>query len=173
MMVDKASQWWARSLAGLLLTAWPLFSAAADKTDSKMLFDTQLLDLDGQPLSLDKYRGKPLIVNFWARLCIPCRTELPELNALNEKYRAEGLTIVGVAVEDQRESIRDFVEAYQLDYPIAVGRDASISLMQAMGNEIAGLPFTVVVDRDGNIVQQKMGVMTPEDIRIALDTILR
>ncbi len=139
--------------------------------ESDLLFETPLMDLDGQPATLAGYRGKPLIVNFWARICYPCREELPALDILNEQYRDE-LAVVALAVEDQPESVREFANAYQLDLPIVLGKDAGIDLMQTLGNKIAGLPYTVVIDRHGVIVLKKMGALSPEEIEGILKTVL-
>ncbi len=173
-MPEKMSHSLFRSAAAVLAAALlPLFSGAAlGASDSDVLFNARLTDLDGKPASLESYRGKPLIVNFWARLCMPCRAEMPELNALSEKYRDKGLAVVGIAVEDETASIHDFVKAYELNYPMMHGKDAGIRMMMELDNKIAGLPFTVVVDRNGRIVQQKMGALTPADIQKAVDAVL-
>jgi thiol-disulfide isomerase/thioredoxin len=150
-------------IVAAILSFAPL--SAIHAADSTALFNTPFTDLSGHPASLDQYRGQPLIVNFWARLCIPCRTELPELNLLNRRYQNQGLTVVGIAVEDQVESVSDFISAYQIDYPILLGKDAGIQLMAALDNKIAGIPFTVAIDRNGKIVRKKMGTLNPQKIQ--------
>jgi len=160
-------------LSLLTLTPATLLYAQASAADSKPFFDAALTDLQGQETALSGYRGKPLIINFWARICGPCRTELPALNALYQAHAAQGLNVVGVAIEEPTKSVRDFVAAYQLEYPMVAGREEGIRLMQQAGNEIAGLPFTVVIDRDGNIVQQKIGAMTEQEMQQAVETLLK
>ncbi|GHT90882.1 thioredoxin [Betaproteobacteria bacterium] len=139
--------------------------------DSEILFTTPLTDLYGQPVRLQDYRGKPLIVNFWARICPSCREELPLLNTISHSH-AQALTVIGIAVEAQAEAVHDFVAAYQLDYPMLIGQEAGIRMMTGLGNNIAGLPFTVFVDATGQVVRQKMGALTEAEIADALDALL-
>lgn len=158
--------------AALLLTA-AFASPAFAAPGSAPFFETGLLDLDGKPTTLASYRGKPLVVNFWARLCYPCRTEIPELVEVQKQHEKQELAIVAVAVEDQPESIRDFAKAYGFDLPIVLGRDAAIALMQGNGNQIAGIPYTVAIDRNGAVVYTKAGALKSEDIQTMLEKVLR
>ncbi|MDR1350394.1 MAG: TlpA family protein disulfide reductase [Zoogloeaceae bacterium] len=144
---------------------------SAFAADGGILFTTPFTDLRGQPTSLQAWRGKPLIVNFWARACPPCREELPLLNRVSQRHARE-LTVIGIAVEDQAEAVRDFVAAYQLDYPMLIGRAAGIRLMADFGNHIAGLPFTLFIDATGRVVQKKMGALTEAEIAGALNVLL-
>lgn len=137
------------------------------------LFAATLSDLADKPAEMGAYRGKPLIVNFWARWCGPCRQEIPELAKLRAKYKAKGLEVVGIGIEDQTESVRDFAKAYEMNYPVVLGKSKGIWLMQALGNASAGLPFTVVIDRNGQIVSQKLGVMKQADLEAAAAAVLK
>lgn len=152
-----------------LTLANPVASICA--ADHEMLFTTPFMDLHDQPTNLQAYRGKPLMVNFWARACPPCREELPLLNSVSHRY-AQDLTVIGIAVEEQTEAVRDFVSAYELDYPILVGQQAGIRLMADFGNHIAGLPFTVFIDAKGKLVRQKTGALTEAEIVDALGVLL-
>jgi len=146
----------------LLLTAATVQAAAADH-----LFAVKLTGTDDKPVALESFRGKPLIVNFWARWCGPCRKEIPELVQVQDKYRKAGLVVLGIGLEDKAESVRDFMKAYDVNYTVLLARDQGIPLMQALGNVRAGLPFTVIIDRRGEILATKLGAMNREQLEAA------
>jgi thiol-disulfide isomerase/thioredoxin len=158
-----------QSLA-VLLVAWSLtgaglVSAEADATaGASAFFAATLSDLEDKPVALESLRGKPMVVNFWARWCGPCRDEIPELIKAHDRHRKGGLTIVGVAVEDNTPNVRDFAAAYKMSYLVLMGKDKSIDMMRDLGNSKAGLPFTVAIDRDGRIVARKTGLMKKADL---------
>lgn len=149
------------------------FSAAAGTTDSAQLFAATLTGVDGQPVNLDKFRGKPLIVNFWARWCPPCRKEIPELVKLQSEFGGRGLTVLGIAVEEDPAAVKEFATAYEVNYPLVVDKKKAIWLMQTLGNGSTGLPFTLLLDSQGNIVQRKMGLFTRQDFDAAIPLLLK
>lgn len=164
-----------KSLPGLLSLLFLLFLSFLNPvhaSESDLFFNTTLTDLDGKPVSLEIYRGKPLMVNFWARWCGPCRTEIPELNKISQQYEKQGLIVLGIAIEDQVDSVRDFAKAYEMRYPVLLAKEKGIPLMEALGNKRAGLPFTILIDRDGNITRQKLGVLNPAQLQTAAETLL-
>ena len=137
------------------------------------LFAAMLSGTDDKPVALAGLRGKPLIVNFWARWCAPCRVEIPELTKTQEKYRKRGLTVIGIGLEDKAESVRDFMKAYEMDYTVLLAKSGGIELMQALGNTRAGLPFTVAIDRRGEIVASKLGAMNRAELDAAAEAALK
>jgi thiol-disulfide isomerase/thioredoxin len=160
-----------RALLVSLALLLPLATSAAELPSSAPLFAATAVDTDNKPVALDSLRGKPLVVNFWARWCGPCRKEIPDLVEMNAKYRGKGLVIVGLAIEDAdaREAVRDFARAYEVDYSIllaSVGK--GVELMKALGNDKAGLPFTVVIDRNGKMVAKKLGAMSKAEMEAAI-----
>ena len=159
-----------------LLIALPAFAAsAADLPSAAPLFALTLPALDGQSVALASFKGKPLLVNFWARWCGPCRKEIPDLAALQAKYKGRGLVIIGIAVEDadKRDHLREFGQAYEMNYTSLIGgSEASIALMKALGNSKAGLPFTVIIDRDGRIRSSELGAMDQAEMEDAVRPIL-
>ena len=139
---------------------------------SALLFEATLNDLDDKPVALERYRGKPLIVNFWARWCGPCRVEIPELIAIRQAHKGK-LEVLGIGIEDKADAAKEFARAYEMDYPVFVAKDKGIPLMQALGNTKGGLPFTIVIDRNGQVVQKKMGIMKKADLEAAAELALK
>lgn len=173
---------WARrlrpvGLLGLLvcLTAFADGPAApsdkSDKSGSAPLFAATLFDFNNQPTSLVGHRGKPMILNFWARWCGPCRVEIPELVSLQK--RNTGVEILGLNIESNSATVRDFAYAYDVNYPVFLTREPGLALMQAMGNLKTVLPFTVVLNRHGTVVSTHVGAMTREKLDAAVELALK
>ena len=140
------------------------FSAAEEMPSSAPFFAATLDDLKDKPMAMESVRGKPILVNFWARWCGPCREEIPELVDVHAKHKANGLTMVGVAVEENTASVQEFAAAYKMDYLVLMGKDKSLDLMRALGNNRGFLPFTIAIDSSGKVVAKKMGVLTTDDL---------
>lgn len=162
-----------------LLLALAVFLAPlptfADAASAAPFFAAAAVDTDNKPAALEALRGKPLVVNFWARWCGPCRKEIPDLVEMDAKYRGKGLVIVGLAIEDadSREAVRDFAKAYEVDYRVLLaGVGKGVELMKALGNDKAGLPFTVVIDRNGRIAAKKLGAMSKAEMEAAIKRVL-
>lgn len=150
-----------------------LLSSAVHAASTDALFAAKLASSEDKPVALEAWRGKPLMVNFWARWCAPCRVEIPELVKTQEKYRKRGLTVIGIGLEDKAESVRDFMKAYEMNYTVLLAKTGGIELMQALGNSRAGLPFTVAVDRNGAIVASKLGAMNRAELDAAAEAALK
>lgn len=144
----------------------------AQAQTSTDLFSATLTGLDGKPQTLAQWRGKPVIVNFWARWCGPCRTEIPELVNLRQRHLTRGLEVIGIALEDKVEPVRDFARAYEMDYPILLAKDQGLALMKSLGNTRMGLPFTVAIDRSGRLAVIKMGAMNGKELIAAAEAVL-
>jgi thiol-disulfide isomerase/thioredoxin len=149
-----------------------MVATADEMPSSAPLFAATLNDLDDKPVALERYRGKPLIVNFWARWCGPCRVEIPELIAIRKAHKGK-LEVLGIGIEDKADAAKEFAKAYEMDYPVFVAREKGIPLMQALGNTKGGLPFTIVIDRNGQVVQKKMGIMKKADLDAAAELALK
>jgi thiol-disulfide isomerase/thioredoxin len=159
-----------RFLLGTLFICCSLFAHAQD---SAALFAASLPDQNNQIVALAEFRGKPLIVNFWARWCVPCRDEIPELKAVAQQHRTKGLTVIGIGLEDNVPNVQDFIKAYEMDYPLLFAQSQGIELMRALGNNKAGLPFTVFIDRKGMIVGHKLGRISRSQLDAAAATLLQ
>jgi thiol-disulfide isomerase/thioredoxin len=110
----------------------------------------------GQMQSLASWRGKPLIVNFWASWCPPCVKEMPELAELAQQLQPKGIFVLGMGV-DTAEHIQTFLAKHQITYPQYVLDTKGIELSQQLGNESGGLPFTVLIDSNGVIKKTYLG----------------
>jgi thiol-disulfide isomerase/thioredoxin len=117
--------------------------------------DLRLPDLAGQEKSLRDFLGQPLIINFWATWCAPCRREIPLLQQLRQAHHDEGLEIVGIAV-DFRTAVTDYVRARAIDYPLLIGEDRGLAAAEQFGMQTV-LPFSVFADAQGRIVAVKIG----------------
>ena len=162
-----------RILVILLVGIFPLRVVAEPGAS---LFEFVATDSNGKTVSLSSLRGKPLVINFWARWCAPCRKEIPDFVEMDAKYRSKGITIVGMALEEAqyREAVRDFVKTYAVDYPVLLtGTSKGVDLMMALGNDKSALPFTVIIDRNGQRVTQKLGAMTKAEMTAAIETAIK
>jgi len=117
--------------------------------------DVRIPDLAGKERSLRDYLGHPLIINFWATWCAPCRREMPLLQRLYTQYRPEGLQIVGVAL-DSRSAVEQYLRSTAVKYPLLVGEAEATAAVARFGIEPV-LPFSVFADAKGRIVAVKIG----------------
>jgi len=162
---------WLLAIAAGLWTCLALAQTPVPATDA--LFAATLNNLQDKPQALAKWQGKPLIINFWARWCPPCRAEIPEFVKVHHDYQAKGLVIIGIGIEDQAEPVRDFAKAYDMEYPLLLGKDKGMELMRALGNVRLGLPFTVAIDRTGKIVASKTGGIKGDELVAAANAALK
>jgi thiol-disulfide isomerase/thioredoxin len=152
--------------AGLGLALWDRQPA-----DASSLLALSLPDLDGAPQPLAQWRGKVLVVNFWATWCEPCREEMPEFVRAQREFGPKGLQFVGIAV-DQRDKVAQFAKEFDLNYPALIGGYEAMDVAKPLGNRLAGLPFTVVLDRQGRIVHTQLGPLKPAALRSIVSKLL-
>jgi peroxiredoxin len=130
--------------------------------------DFSLPELNGQPLQLSAYRGKVVLLDFWATWCTPCREETPRLVELQSKYRDQGLQIIGVSMDDSPDPVREFHQHFHMNYPVVMG-NADIG---ARYGGVLGLPIAFVIDRSGRIYAKHIGAtgasVFEQDIRALL-----
>jgi thiol-disulfide isomerase/thioredoxin len=121
--------------------------------------DFSLIDMNGRKLDLADYRGKVVLLDFWATWCGPCRIEIPGFIKLQERYRDQGLVILGIYIDDNAESVRDFYREFKMNYAVAAGDQR---LAELYGGFI-GLPTTFLIGRDGRIYSKHSGA---EDVSV-------
>lgn len=119
----------------------------------------------GSRLTLHSLRGRPVLINFWATWCPPCVEELPLLNAFYQENAANGWQILGLAV-DKPEPVRAFLARQPLAFPVALAGTQGLDLSRKLGNQVGGLPFSVLIGADGAILQRKIGKLTERDLAI-------
>lgn len=115
--------------------------------------DFTLPQLDGPQLSLSSYRGKVVLLDFWATWCVPCREETPHFVELQQKYGDRGLQIIGVSMDDSPDPVRPFVQRFHVNYPIVMG---TAKTGEDYGG-VLGLPIAFLIGRDGRIVARHIG----------------
>ena len=131
------------------------------------LMQTGLPDVNNRLHQLSDWRGKILLVNFWAPWCPPCVAEMPELVALQNEMAAKNLQIVGIGI-DSPSNIRQFSEKHDISYPLLVAGMQGTELSRELGNQAGGLPFTVLLDKDGRVRQTYLGKLNMEKLRADL-----
>lgn len=139
--------------------------------DGSAVLALVLPDVDGRQQPLSQWRGKVLVVNFWATWCAPCREEMPHFIAAQTRDGAKGLQFVGIAV-DQVDKVREFADEIRLNYPALIGGLGAIELSKALGNDLAALPFTIILDRSGSVVHTQLGPLKPAQLDALLDRLL-
>ena len=135
----------------------PLAEAANDFWS--LTFDTP----DGAPLPMAGFRGKLLLVNFWATWCPPCVEELPLLDFFYQENKDKNLQVVGLAV-DQPSVVRTWLKTRPLNFPVGMAGLGGTELSKSLGNRSGSLPFTGVFSPAGLLLHRKIGKVTPEDL---------
>lgn len=129
--------------------------------------DVAMPDTAGAPHKLSQWRGRPLMVNFWATWCDPCRREIPLLKSLRHERAGESLEIVGIAV-DFKDAVVDYTHKIGIDYPVLIGEKDGIAAIDAFGMD-AVFPFTVFADKQGRIFTVKVGELHKDEADVILD----
>ncbi|HYP67139.1 MAG TPA: TlpA disulfide reductase family protein [Thiobacillaceae bacterium] len=130
----------------------------------EILLAAAFKDLNGQRQPLSQWRGKALVVNFWATWCPPCRAEIPGFIELHRELAGQGVQFVGIAI-DQGDKVRDFARELGVNYPLLIGEGDALELQRELGNQTGGLPFTVVLDFEGRLVTQHQGGFSAKQLR--------
>jgi thiol-disulfide isomerase/thioredoxin len=135
---------------------------AACMADAKPAnFNFTMKDVDGNQVSLASYKGKVVLLNFWATWCGPCKAEIPGFVRLQEKYRDKGLVIVGYSVDDTADKAKAYAAEYKMNYPILLGEGRE-DVQDAYG-PIWGIPASFIISKDGKVCRKHMGI-APEAV---------
>ena len=137
---------------------------AADADPVGALLGQSMTDAAGKPQALAQWKGKPLLVNFWAPWCGPCVKEMPELSELAGELKDKNINVVGIGI-DTPTNIAEFTGKYKIAYPIYIGGMDATELSRALGNKNGGLPYTVLIGADGKVVKTYLGTLKFDALR--------
>ena len=127
--------------------------------------DFSLPDINDQTLSLKQWRGKVIVLNFWATWCLPCLKEIPLLNKFQKHYAIDGLQIVGIAI-DNKIAIKKFIKKTPIHYPNLIG---NVQVTLKFGNQAGLLPYTVIINQQGNVVEVASGMLTEKYLQRVIE----
>ena len=150
----------AATFAGYRL--WSLTRTGAPAIESSILaelFNTEFSDVNNQSRTLNSFKGKVIVLNFWATWCPPCRQEMPAFSKLQESLGNKGVQIIGIGI-DSPSAIKEFALQFPVAYPLFVGGASGMELMRQLGNPTAALPYTFVFHRDGTPAFSHLGMLT-------------
>ncbi len=133
-----------------------VLSGDVSQQGGEAILAASLPDVQGENQAISQWLGKVMVVNFWATWCTPCREEIPEFIEAQEKFRDQGLVFIGIAI-DQEDKVKMFSQEFGINYPVLVGSLNTWSLAEAAGNRLSVLPYTVVINRSGEIVETYLG----------------
>jgi thiol-disulfide isomerase/thioredoxin len=149
--------------------AWRRLDDAPASLSSTPLFALTYPDPEDREQALAQWRGRLLVVNFWATWCVPCIEEMPDLQRVRDEYRARNVEVLGIGI-DSAAKIREFREKQRITFPLFVAGAGGSELARQLGNTAGALPYTVLVAPDGSVVQRRLGAIKPAELRRWLDT---
>lgn len=127
-----------------------------------------LAGLDGDPRNISDWSGQSLIINFWATWCAPCRREMPLLQAVHDERRGRSFSVIGIAV-DRMPDVQAYIGETGITYPILVGQQDAMNAAELFGPEFIGLPFTIFVASDGQVLGLKAGEIELQSLQQVLE----
>ena len=151
---------------------WPRDDASPNPAEAgRMVLAAKLMGVDGTLQPFEQWRGKVLVVNFWATWCAPCREEIPGFIQFQERFGARGVQFVGIAI-DQKERVAPYAKEMGMNYPVLVGGLETLEFARLLGNRRSVLPFTLVLDRAGRVKTAEVGILRPEKLETLLVPLL-
>jgi len=164
--MNKPSTIWVLGVVAALALATGAYFGLRQEApaDAATLLALSLPDAAGKEQSIGQWRGKVVVVNFWATWFEPCREEMPEFIRAQTELGPRGLQFVGIAV-DQADKVDRFAKDLGLNYPTLIGGYGAVELSKTLGNRIAALPFTIIVDRQGRVAHTQLGPLKPDQLR--------
>jgi len=152
-----------------------LDTSLAEKQSAQVLgtqAELKLKDLFGAEQSLAQYKGRIIILNFWATYCIPCRTEMPDLSAIQNEFAALGVQVIGASTDEakDRAKVLQFIKDVKINFPVWLGATSADTLRFGVGT---ALPATVIIDKDGKVYKTISGVVSQADLRKEVEKLLQ
>lgn len=157
-------------LAGAWFGSKRFATQPAQPEASAGFYNRTLPDARGDSVAMAKWKGRPLVLNFWATWCAPCVEEMPELTALQKEIQPKNIQILGIGI-DNPASISAFAEKYQIAYPLYVAGIDGSELSRQLGNQAGGLPFTVLLDASGKVKKTYLGRLKMDELRRDLNAL--
>ena len=158
-------------LAGVFSSQWISQTGLASDPSIKAFFANPWQTPDGKPANSENWRGKVLVINFWASWCPPCVEEMPALDRIAQEYASKNVLIVGIGI-DSPSNIREFLQKTPVSYPIVLSGLEGSNLSKQMGNTQGALPYTVVVNSKGKSIYTKLGKISEEELKKAINSAL-
>ena len=122
-----------------------------------------LSDTYGKQHSINEWQGKIKVINFWATWCSPCLKEIPEFISLQNQYALQGVQFIGIAI-DNKDAINKYLSTIQINYPILIAENEGLILARQMGNSINSVPFTIIINQQGVILERYFGEINTEKL---------
>lgn len=141
----------------------------AERQVAQTIPDVSLADREGTQRKLSEWQGQPVLINFWATWCGPCRKEIPLLKSLRQARKADRVEVIGIAV-DERDAVLKYAREIGIDYPILIGEKEGMEAANAFGVPLV-FPFTVFADSQGRIVTVKIGELHADEADFILDRV--
>jgi thiol-disulfide isomerase/thioredoxin len=152
----------AAAVAGAAVGLWQWRGTGSSRVDPS-LWSASFETPSGASLAMQAFRGKPLVLNFWATWCPPCVEEMPLLDGFFKQIAGKNMQVVGLAI-DQPSAVRAFLQRTPVAYPVGLAGLGGTELSRTLGNESGGLPFTIVIGAGGEVVQRRMGRVSRADL---------
>jgi thiol-disulfide isomerase/thioredoxin len=158
------------SLLGALASAAHADDAVCNVSDQKTNLNFTVKDINGKDVRLTQYKGRVVLLNFWATWCVPCRREIPSLAALHRDYQERGFVVLGVSVDKEVRLIKPFARVMKMSYPVLIGAGRQ-DLNTAFGPFI-GFPTTVLIARDGAVCVRHVGLASRSELERQINALL-
>ena len=143
--------------------ASPIVAPVVDQSQQAVRPSFRLPAIEGTERDFSEWSGKHRLLNFWATWCAPCRREIPLLKAFQDERGDDGFQIIGIAV-DFPEDVAKYAESAEFNYPILVGQEDAMAIAETSGVDFIGMPFTMIVAADGELLNSHMGEIHQEDL---------
>lgn len=141
--------------------------------EGQAMLEAAFPDLDGRPHLLGEWKGKILIVNFWASWCPPCVEEMPEFAKLQQEFGPKGVQFVGILVDDEPDAARAFLKAAPVNYPILDGNVGGRAWASKLGDHVEALPFSVVFNLGGELIHTEIGRFSRDEVLAQIMPLLK